>query len=74
MPEKEIQQHQLFISSIRLWLKLIVQNKISRKRIWMFNKISLFVIFSAPFRWIQAIYLLFKLPSDWLIPFKVASS
>jgi len=63
MVEKEIKQHQLFISSLKLWLKLITQNKLSKKRIWMINKISLFVVFSAPFRWIQAIYLLFKLPS-----------
>jgi len=62
MENKEIKEHQLFISSIRLWLKLNRQNNISKERKIMANRITLFVFISAPFRWIQSLYLLFKIP------------
>ena len=61
MNNKEIKEHQLFITSLRLWLKLKRQNKISKDKKVMANKITLFVIMSAPFRWLQSFYLLFKI-------------
>jgi len=61
MNNKEIKEHQLFITSLRLWLKLKRQNKISKDKKVMANKITLFVIISTPFRWLQSFYLLFKI-------------
>ncbi len=63
MSKKEIKEHQLFITSLRLWLKLKRQNVISKDKKAMANKITLFVLISAPFRWLQSLYLLFKIPS-----------
>lgn len=51
----EVTEHQLFISPFRLWLKLNRQNKISKKKRWMWIKILLFVLLSAPFRLLQRI-------------------
>lgn len=53
MPEKEIKEHQLFISSFRLFFKLWSDNKGSIKNKRMFFKIFLFTSISAPFRWFQ---------------------
>ena len=61
MSKEEIQEHQLFISSLTLWIKLRMQNKLSSKRRKMRTKIVLFIIASAPFRWLQSLFLFFKL-------------
>lgn len=55
MPEKEIKEHQLFISSLPLLFKLWQDNKktISNKK--MLFKIFFFTVISAPFRWLQKI-------------------
>ena len=63
MSNKEIKEHQLFITSLRLWLKLRGQNKISKSKKAMANKITFFVLASLPFRWIQSLYVPFKLRS-----------
>ena len=62
MSKDEIQEHQLFISSLKLWITLKSQNKLSSQRRKMRYKIFFFILASAPFRWIQAVYLIFKLP------------
>lgn len=59
----KVTEHQLFISPLSLWLKLRKQNKISPSKRWMAFKITLFVIFSAPFRWIQSLVIKKKLKS-----------
>ena len=53
MPEKEIKEHQLFISSLPVLFKLWKDNKktISKKK--MIFKILFFTAISAPFRWLQ---------------------
>lgn len=51
----KVSEHQLFISPLSLWLKLKRHNKISPRKRWMSFKITVFVIFSAPFRWIQTL-------------------
>ena len=61
MREEEIQEHQLFISSLFLWVKLKMQNKLSPKRKKMRWKIIFFIIASTPFRWLQSSYLFFKI-------------
>ena len=55
MPEKEIKEHQLFISSLPVLFKLWKDNKktISNKK--MLFKIFFFTVISAPFRWLQKI-------------------
>ena len=53
--EYEITEHQLFISSFQHWLKLKKENKIAPSKKKMARKITVFVIFSAPFRWLQSI-------------------
>ena len=53
--EFEIKEHQLFISSIKHWLKLKKENKIAPSKKKMARKITLFVILFAPFRWVQTI-------------------
>lgn len=49
----EVSDHQLSISPLRLWLRLLRENKTSSKSKWMRLKITLFVVASAPFRLIQ---------------------
>ena len=56
-------EHQLFISSLRLWMKLRRENYVSRSKRAMARKIFLFCFLSAPFRWIQSLILFFRLPS-----------
>ena len=53
MSQKEIKEHQLFISSFRLVYQLWKDNKGSIKNKKMFFKIFLFTSISAPFRWFQ---------------------
>tara|TARA_Y100001978_G_scaffold103185_1_gene92322 strand:- start:1410 stop:2513 length:1104 start_codon:yes stop_codon:yes gene_type:complete len=55
MSEKEIKEHQLFISSYPVIYRLWRDNKerITKKK--MFFKILLFTTISAPFRWVQKI-------------------
>ena len=53
MSSKEIKEHQLFISSYPVLLKLWKDNKKSISNKKMFFKIFLFTTISAPFRWIQ---------------------
>ena len=57
----KVTEHQLFISPLSLWYKLRRQNKLSKKRRWMSFKITLFVIFSSPFRLLQNILIRRKL-------------
>ena len=61
MSKEELQEHQLFISSLRLWITLKLQNKLSKKRKKMRVKITLFILLSAPFRWMQSIYIAFNI-------------
>lgn len=53
--EYEVKDHQLFISSLRHWNFLRKENKIAPSKKKMARKITLFVIFSAPLRWLQSI-------------------
>lgn len=57
----KVTEHQLFISPLSLWWKLRRQNKIASSKRWMAFKITLFVLFSAPFRGIQNLYIKRKL-------------
>ena len=59
--EFEIKEHQLFISSIKHWLRLKKENKIAPSKKKMARKITLFVILSAPFRWFQSILIAARL-------------
>ena len=63
MSKEELQEHLLFISSLRLWITLKIQNKLSKKRKKMRVKIVLFILGSAPFRWMQSIYISFRIGS-----------
>lgn len=56
-----VSEHQLFITPLSLWLKLKRHNKISPGKRWMSFKITVFVIFSAPFRWAQTLLIREKL-------------
>ena len=53
--EYKVKEHQLFISPLKLWLRLRRQNKISSSKKKMARKITFFVLLSAPFRWLQKI-------------------
>jgi len=53
--EYEVKDHQLFISSLKHWLRLRKENKVAPSKKKVARKISLFVIFSAPLRWLQSI-------------------
>lgn len=55
MSEKEIKEHQLFISSYPVLIKLWRDNKKTINNKKMFLKIFLFTTVSAPFRWFQKI-------------------
>ena len=55
MSEKEISQHQLFISNVKLWRTLKKQNKIAPQHKKMFRKILWMSIFTTPFQWIQTL-------------------
>lgn len=57
----KVTEHQLFISPLSLWLKLRRQNKIAKSKRWMATKITLFVLFSAPFRLTQSLLIKRKL-------------
>ena len=59
--EFEITEHQLFISSLKHWLRLKKENKIAPSKKKMARKITLFVILSAPFRWFQSILIAARL-------------
>ena len=51
--ELEINDHQLSISYIKVWLKLLRDNKIENKK--MAARIWFFVIFTAIFQWLQSL-------------------
>lgn len=51
--EYEVKDHQLSITYIHVWLKLLWDNRISTDKIAMFFKISLFVILTQPFQLLQ---------------------
>ena len=55
MSEKEIKEHQFFISSNPVLYRLWRDNKKSITQKKMFFKILLFTTISAPFRWVQKI-------------------
>ncbi len=59
--EFEVTEHQLFISSFKHWLRLKKENKIAPSKKKMARKITLFVILSAPFRWLQSILIATRL-------------
>jgi hypothetical protein len=59
--EFEVTEHQLFISSFKHWLRLKKENKIAHSKKKMARKITLFVILSAPFRWLQSILIASRL-------------
>jgi len=56
--EYEVKDHQLSISYLHVWMQLLLRNKISKDKFPMLLKISLFVLLTQPFQWIQ--YLLFN--------------
>lgn len=60
---KKVAGHQLYISPIRIWIKLLSQNKISPKKLGTTLRITFFVLASAPLRWLQNLILFFKFPS-----------
>ena len=55
MSEKEIKEHQLYISSFRVLWQLMRENHRHIRSKKMFLKIIFFTTISAPFRWIQII-------------------
>jgi len=59
--EYEVTEHQLFISSFKHWLRLKKENKIAPSKKKMARKITLFVILSAPFSWLQSILIAARL-------------
>ena len=59
--EYEVTEHQLFISSFKHWLRLKKENKIAPSKKKMARKITVFVILSAPFRWLQSILIASRL-------------
>lgn len=59
--EYEVTEHQLFISSFKHWLRLKKENKIAPSKKKMARKITLFVILSTPFRWLQSILIAARL-------------
>lgn len=59
--EYEVKDHQLSITYIHVWLKLLWQNKISRSKYPMVFRITLFVILTQPFQWIQKILFHYKI-------------
>ena len=59
--EYEVTEHQLFISSFKHWSRLKKENKIAPSKKKMARKITVFVIFSAPFRWLQSILIAARL-------------
>ena len=59
--EFEVTEHQLYISSIKHWLRLKKENKIAPSKKKMARKITLFVILSTPFRWLQSILITSRL-------------
>lgn len=54
-PEKEykVKDHQLSISYLHIWLRLLVQNRVSPSKYPMVFRIWLFVILTQPFQWLQ---------------------
>ncbi|MFT7158640.1 MAG: hypothetical protein ACI8Q1_003673 [Parvicella sp.] len=56
MADKEIKQHQLFISNLKLWRTLKRENKIAPQHKKMFRKILWMTLATAPFRCIQSLF------------------
>ncbi len=57
MSQGDIKEHQLYISSNFLLIKLLFQNKIAKNKITKILSIILATLISLPLRWIQNIYL-----------------
>lgn len=55
-----ISEHQLYITSIWVWLKLLIQNGIDKAYLNRYIKISIFVTITYPLRLLQSLYLLPK--------------
>ena len=56
-PNKEIKEHQLFISNIFVWFKLLRDNKIEWKFLNKILQISLISLITTPFQLLQQVYL-----------------
>ena len=56
-PNKEIKEHQLFISNIFVWFKLLRDNKIEWKFLNKILRISLISLITTPFQLLQQVYL-----------------
>ena len=56
-PKQEIKEHQLYITNLFVWIKLLVQNGIVLKHFSKYLKITFFTVLSTPFQLIQYIYL-----------------
>jgi hypothetical protein len=59
--EYEVKDHQLSITYIHVWLKLLWQNKISPSKYPMIFRITLFVVLTQPFQWLQKILFHYKI-------------
>lgn len=53
--EYKVKDHQLSISYLHIWLRLLIQNKVSLSKYPMVLRIWLFVILTQPFQWLQKI-------------------
>ena len=51
--ETKVDQHQLYLSGLSTWIRLLRENTIDRKYWWMGFKISIAVLFSQPLQWIE---------------------
>jgi len=56
--EYEVKDHQLSISYLHVWFQLLLRNRISKDKFSMALKITLFIVLTQPFQWLQ--YLLFN--------------
>ena len=65
--KKELKEHQLFITPLHVWFRLLRENKIARSKWGMAAKITFFVIVTTPVRWLQWIWVR---PQMWKVNFK----
>jgi hypothetical protein len=53
--EYQLKDHQLSITYLHIWLRLLIQNKVSPSKYPMEFRIWLFVVLTQPFQWLQKI-------------------
>jgi omega-hydroxy-beta-dihydromenaquinone-9 sulfotransferase len=55
--KKELKEHQLFITPLHVWIRLLLENRIPRSKWAMAAKITFFVMVTTPVRWLQWIWI-----------------